>query len=122
MAHLTTTMNALPRLMLSLTLALSGQAVLAHTGNCHFHGKAIASEATVTHCANERMAALLQAGKLEASWQAVAPASVKLGPGPKGEEWRVVYDNPSASDSAKRRLFLFFTPQGNFVAANHSGQ
>lgn len=115
-------MNALPRLLLPLALALGGQAALAHSGNCHFHGKAIASAATVTGCADERKASLLQAGKLEASWQSVAPPSVRLSPGPKGEEWRVVYENPKAGDPAKRRLFLFFTPQGNFVAANHSGQ
>ena len=117
-----TPMNALPRLLLSLALALGGQAALAHSGNCHFHGKAIATAATVTACADERKASLLEAGKLEASWQSVAPPSVALGPGPKGEEWLVVYDNPKASDPGKRRLFMFFTPQGNFVAANHSGQ
>ncbi|MFN3737530.1 DUF6488 family protein [Hydrogenophaga sp.] len=115
-------MTALPRLLLSLALALGGQAALAHTGNCHFHGKTVASATTVTACADERKASLLQAGKLEASWEAVAAPSVTLGAGPKGEEWRVVYDNPRASDPTKRRLFLFFTPQGNFVAANHSGQ
>ena len=47
-------MTALPRLLLSLALALGGQAALAHTGNCHFHGKTVASATTVTACADER--------------------------------------------------------------------
>lgn len=109
-------------LILSTALCLSGTAALAHNGTCHFHGKTIANEATVKGCANERKASLLQAGKLEASWEQTEPASVKLGPTRKGEEWRVVYENPGASDPAKQRLFMFFTPQGNFIAANHSGQ
>jgi hypothetical protein len=42
---------------------------------------------------------------------------------PKGkEEWQVVFNNPSASDDAKKKLFMFFSLNGNFVAANHSGK
>lgn len=42
--------------------------------------------------------------------------------GKKGKEWRVVYKNPSVTEKAKGQLFMFFTPVGNFIAANHTGQ
>jgi hypothetical protein len=42
--------------------------------------------------------------------------------GKKGKEWRVTYKNPAAPDRAKASLFMFFTPVGNFIAANHTGQ
>ena len=107
--------------LLAALIAGAGQAA-AHDSPCHFHGKKPAAEATVTDCADQRKAALLRSGKIDASWQALRPASVLLGPGAKGEEWRVVYENPQLADPAKRRLFIFFTPQGNFIAANHSGR
>jgi hypothetical protein len=42
---------------------------------------------------------------------------------PKGkQEWQVVFSNPTASDETKKKLFMFFTLNGNFVAANHTGK
>jgi hypothetical protein len=40
----------------------------------------------------------------------------------KGKEWKVIFINPSASDQNKKNLFMFFTPPGNFIAANYTGQ
>lgn len=110
------------RPILFAAFVLSGCAAWAHVGGCHFHGKKKADEATVKICANERKTALLDAGKIDASWKAVEPSSIKLGPGEKGDEWRVVYENPTIVNPSRQRIFMFFTPQGNFVAANHSGR
>ena len=46
----------------------------------------------------------------------------KMIDGKKGKEWRVTYKNLGATDKAKANLFMFFTPVGNFIAANHTGQ
>lgn len=48
--------------------------------------------------------------------------SISLVDGRKGKEWRVVYKNPGIADKTKASLFMFFTPVGNFIAANHTGQ
>ena len=32
------------------------------------------------------------------------------------------FRNPAATDKAKEALYLFYTPIGNFIAANHTGQ
>ena len=42
--------------------------------------------------------------------------------GKKGREWRVVYRSAAVTDKEKTSLFMFFTPVGNFIAANHTGQ
>ena len=42
--------------------------------------------------------------------------------GKKGKEWRVSFRNPAAADKSKETLYMFFTPPGNFIAANFSGQ
>lgn len=91
-------------------------------GGCHFHGNKPAAEATVFGCATQRRDALVKAGKLDAGWQAVKPDSVALVDGKKGKEWKVSFKNPAAADPAKGTLYLFFTPVGNFIAANFSGR
>lgn len=89
-------------------------------GNCHFHGSKPAAETTVLGCAHQRKAALVKAGKLDAGWQAIKHDSIALVDGKKGKEWKVSFKNPAVQD--KNTLYMFFTPVGNFVAANFSGQ
>lgn len=89
---------------------------------CHFHGSKPAAEAVVIKCADQRKERLLKDGRLEGSWATVKHESVSMVDGKKGKEWRVVYKNPSVTEKAKRQLFMFFTPVGNFIAANHTGQ
>lgn len=97
--------------------------VLAGPGDgCHFHGSKPAAEAIVIRCADQRKESLVKGGRLEASWSAVKHESISMIDGKKGKEWRVTYNNSAATDKAKVSLFMFFTPVGNFIAANHTGQ
>jgi hypothetical protein len=105
---------ALPSALPSIAMADPG-------GSCHFHGKKTAAQATIVQCAEQRKSTLIKAGRLEKSWADIAPSTVDMVDGKKGKEWRVIYQNPAASDSAKSSLYLFFTPPGNFIAANHTG-
>ena len=91
-------------------------------GSCHFHGNKPATEAVVTACGDKRKAALIKAGKLEASWQAAKLDKAELVDGKKGKEWKVAFKDPSAKDPSKATLYMFFTLPGNFIAANFTGQ
>jgi hypothetical protein len=91
-------------------------------GSCHFHGSKPAAESTVLGCATQRKDALVKAGKLDAGWQAVKHDSIALVDGKKGKEWKVSFKNPAPQDKGKDTLYMFFTPVGNFIAANFSGQ
>ncbi len=113
--------------------ALSTAAVLAATwmgqpamasegGSCHFHGSKPAAEATVLGCAQQRKEALVKAGKIDASWQAIKHDKVEAVDGKKGKEWKVTFKDPAAKDKAKETLYIFFTAPGNFIAANFTGQ
>lgn len=97
-------------------------AFAAEGGNCHFHGNKPAAEATVTSCALQRKDALVKGGKLDASWRAVKHDTIETVDGKKGKEWRVTFRNPAAADKSKETLYMFFTPPGNFIAANFTGQ
>ena len=99
------------------------KAALAGPGDsCHFHSSKNASETVVIKCADQRKETLIKRGKLEKGWSDTKHHSIDLVDGKKGKEWRVIYKNTAASDPTKASLFMFFTPVGNFIAANHSGQ
>lgn len=111
-----------------ITVALLCAALSANTaradagGSCHFHGSKPAAEATVLGCAAQRKDNLVKAGKLDAGWQAVKHDSIALVDGNKGKEWKVTFKHAAAGDKGKDTLYMFFTPVGNFIAANFSGQ
>lgn len=91
-------------------------------GKCHFHGSKPAADAVVIGCADARRAALIKAGKLDASWGAIKHEKIEQVDGKKGKEWKLTYKNPAATDKDKQSLYMFFTPPGNFIAANHTGK
>ena len=114
------TLATLGALLLSLFAAPAALADVG--GSCHFHGNKPASETVVTDCAAKRKDALVKAGKLDASWQAVKQDKAELVDGQKGKEWKVSFKNPAVADTAKQTLYIFFSQPGNFIAANHTGQ
>ena len=89
---------------------------------CHFHGSKSAADSVVAKCADQRKELLVKNGKIDGSWGSIKYESISMIDGQKGKEWRVVYKNPAATDKAKTSLYMFFTPVGNFIAANHTGQ
>jgi hypothetical protein len=104
-------------------IGLSGQAMASGSSDCHFHGNAVATQATVSSCAIKYQKDLIASGKINKSWAAVkAPSSLEQITGEKGKEWKVTFKDPAAADKSKESLFMFFTEQGNFIAANHTGK
>ena len=99
------------------------QSVFAGAGeDCHFHGSKPAAKETVLKCADLRVGKLISRGKLDAGWKGVIPESIAPIDGEKGKEWKIVIKNPAASDKTKATLYLFFSENGNFIAANHTGK
>ncbi len=108
---------------LTLTTALWTPAALASEGgSCHFHGNKPAAEATVSSCATQRKEALVKGGKIDATWSAVKLDKIELVEGKKGKEWKVTFKDTAAKDKSKETLYMFFTPPGNFIASNFTGQ
>ena len=101
---------------------LAPQAWADGAGSCHFHGNKAAAQETVIACAQQRKAALVKSGKLDAAWQNVKQEAADTVDGKKGKEWKVSFKDPAAKDKSKETLYMFFTPAGNFIAANFTGQ
>ena len=89
---------------------------------CHFHGSKAASQETVAGCAVKRQQSLISSGKIGKSWQAIKPASFEQVEGQRGKEWMVTFKDPAAADKGKETLYMYFTAQGNFIAANFTGK
>ena len=113
---------ALSTAVILAVISMGQPAMASEGGSCHFHGSKPAAEATVLGCAQQRKEALVKAGKIEASWQAVKHDKVEAVDGKKGKEWKVTFKDPAAKDKSKETLYIFFTAPGNFIAANFTGQ
>lgn len=103
-------------------LALSLPASAGDAEACHFHGSKAATQDTVSGCALKRQQTLISIGKINKSWRAIKPATFEQVDGQRGKEWKVTFKDPAAADKAKQTLYMFFTAQGNFIAANFTGQ
>jgi hypothetical protein len=102
-------------------LSLAAPALAGGEGDCHFHGATPAKAETVAGCAVKRQQALIAGGKLDKSWQAVTPAAPEQVDGQKGKKWRMVFKDAAATDKSKETLYMLFMLQGNFNAANFTG-
>ncbi len=103
-------------------LSVASSAFAGGSADCHFHGSAPAKQETVAGCAVKQQQSLITSGKLDKSWQDVKPGTPEEITSQKGKEWKVTFKHPAAADKSKETLFMFFTHQGNFIAANFSGK
>lgn len=94
----------------------------AHAG--HDHGQSIdhameISKDQVIEKASGYVDKLIDKGKLDASWQQIAPMEVKEN---DDHEWVVTYSNLQIEDSEKQTLYMFLTLSGKYIAANFTGK
>lgn len=64
---------------------------------------------------------LMVNGKIEPSWEGVEPATIGKQTYKGSEEWVITFENPKAESADKKTLFMYFTPSGQVIAANFSG-
>ena len=105
-------------------LAAGPLPVRAHgpSGGCHLHDRGDADRPAVAACARKRVAALVRAGKLPASWLQATEQPPQPHAGAAGPEWRVVLRHPQPLADGRDTLYLFYSVQGAFLAANFTGQ
>jgi Family of unknown function (DUF6488) len=104
------------------TLALAPNAFAGGGGGCHFHGNAPIKESILTGCANEQKDALVNNGKIDASWKGVKLDKAETVEGKSRKEWKFMFKNPAEKDASKQTLYMFYTLTGNFIGANFTGK
>lgn len=103
-------------------LALSVTAAHAGPGTGHSHGpvKQI-NEKEALENASDVVAAIVKKGKLDVSWAAVKPTEARKEKLKYGQEWVVIFNNPTVADQEKKTLYVFFGLDGQYLGANFSG-
>jgi len=110
---------------LLLSSLLFGAPVMAGAGHSHDadggHSRGPVSSGEAVNQASKKVKQLADAGKIDATWSGVQAVSVEKKTYAKGPEWVVIFKNDKVSDAAKQTLYLFFTLDGHYIAANYTG-
>lgn len=110
----------------SLTVVTVGLAQMAPAvagpGHGHSHSHATLTKEEILPAGVGVKENLIRSGKIAASWSAVAPEDAVQVDNKGQKEWLVTFKDAAATDKAKERLYIFFTLNGNFIAANFTGK
>ena len=104
------------------TLSLMTAPAFSGSGHEHSHTQEPISEERAKQEASKQVAALVSKRKVDKSWSGIKPAKAYQKTFKKGPEWVVEFANSAASDKAKQTLYLFYTLDGHYMAANFTGK
>lgn len=97
---------------------------MAGSGHDHGHGHSHGpvNEHTVANKATKKVKSLATAGKIDSSWAGIKPSSLEQKTYSGQKEWVITFNNDKVKDKSKKTLYLFYSLDGNYIAANYTGQ
>jgi len=111
--------------LISLGL-VSGTAI---AGSGHSHGpdgghklQGPASEAAIIKRATKVMNNLAKKGTIDASWSNGKQVAIEKAIYANGPEWVVTFKNDKVKDVKKQMLYIFYSLNGHYIAANYTGK
>ncbi len=105
------------------TLSLVSAPVFSSPGGPgHSHATGPISAEAAQEKATQHVAGLVTKGKIESSWNGIKPTKAYEKKFEKGPEWVVEFVNSAATDKTKQTLYVFYTLDGNYLAANFTGK
>lgn len=111
-------------IIFTFVLCLFSGSVMSGTG--HDHGHAHSHEPVSQDIAEQNASrivnTLIKKGIIEKSWSGIAVDTAEKRKFDGKQEWVVSYKNEAASDPEKRKLYVFLTLTGNYIAANYTGK
>lgn len=105
----------------SLSLVVA-PAFSSGTGHSHGHAHEPLTDVSAQEQASKKIPELIANGKLDKNWGAAKPTKSYKKTFSKGDEWVVEVENPAATDPSKKTLYLFFSLDGHYIAANFDGK
>ena len=112
--------------MLFICTGLFATPVLAGSGhdhgNGHGHSHGTANVNMVANKASKKVKQLAKEGKIDASWSGVKPSSAGQKTFANQPEWVITFKNDKVSDKSKQTLYLYYSLNGHYIAANYTGQ
>ena len=108
-------------ILVASTLFISSQ-VLAGAGHDHGHSHGPVSADVVVGKAVTKVKQLAVDKKIDTSWKNVKSTGAEKKTFGKGLEWVVSFNNTKVSDKTKQNLYIFFSLDGHYIAANYTGK
>ena len=114
-----------------LLLALMAFVLPVHAGTGHSHDKD-GGHSNLSHGpidikgakkrAEGMLNGLVKKGVIDKSWQGTKPVKAEKKTFSKGPEWVVSFNNLKLKDKSKQTLYIFYSLDGHYIAANYSGK
>jgi len=113
--------------ILTLLFALTFSALsLAGPGHDHSHGhshnqKTMKKEAVLVK-SKQKINQLIEKKKLDPSWGIMQHSTIEKKQYKQGNEWVITYENKGVEDKSKQTLYMFYSLNGHYIAANFTGK
>ena len=107
---------------LLLSFVLCATPVMAGSGHEHGHSHEPISSKEAISKATKKVRQLAEAGKIDSTWSKTNATNAEQKEFSNSLEWVVAFTNDKVSDSSKQTLYLFFSLDGSYIAANYTGK
>lgn len=112
----------LKTLLLSLSLTLFSMVAIAGSGHGHGHSHEPVNKTTANSKATKIVASFIKQKTLDKSWAGTTVNSSEKKTFDGRQEWVVSFVNEKVTDVKKRKLYVFLTLSGDYIAANYTGK
>ena len=119
MRHLTTTVFFSSLLFTVPVFAGPGHDHSHGPGHSHSHEPVSADEAT--NRATQILNQLVGKRRIHPSWSTAKVMGVEQKTYAHGPEWVIKFKNDKLGDASKQTLYIFFSLDGHYIAANYTG-
>jgi len=111
-------------LLLGFFLGLAPFMVMAGSGHDHDHGHAHGpvDQDTAILKATKILESLVTKNVIEQSWKTIKLSSIEKKVFKDDTEWVASFENNKIADVKKRKLYIFLTLGGDYIAANYTGK
>lgn len=111
-------------LLLSLTLSLFSMLAIAGGGHDHGHGHSHepVNQSAANTNATKILNSFVKQKTIDKSWTSASVSSSEKKLFNGKQEWVVSFLNEKIADTKKRKLYIFLTLSGNYIAANYTGK
>ena len=104
--------------ILAVAIALFSASALAHPGHDSFD---VVAQPEAIQRADDILAMAIAKNVLDASWANKQLKGASTRDTANGPVWIVVFNNPREPDAAKRTVYIFLDPFGDYLGANFTG-
>ena len=113
--------NITATLLIASLISIAPVITMAGTGHDHGHSHEAISETEVQIKASQKVHQLVKTGKIDETWSEIKTGIITQKDFGHGPEWVITFKNDKEKDVSKQTLYIFFSQDGHYIAANFDG-